>query len=56
MDETSLKVKGKWCCLYQAIDRKGNLVDSMLSERRDMAAAKTFFRGSVSVIEKLPRQ
>src|SRR4051812_41584799 len=31
VDETYLKVKGKWCYLYRAIDREGNLVDSMLS-------------------------
>ena len=56
VDETYVKVKGKWCYLYRAIDRAGNLVDSMLSETRDMAAAKAFFRGAVSVIGKLPRQ
>ena len=56
VDETYVKVKGKWCYLYRAIDREGNLVDSMLSETRDMAAAKTFLRGAVSVIGKLPRQ
>src|SRR5215813_8104408 len=56
VDETYVKVKGKWCYLYRAIDREGSLVDSMLRETRDMAAAKTFFRGAVSVIGKLPRQ
>src|SRR6266567_679239 len=35
-DETYLKVGGKWCYLYRAIDRDGNIVDSMLSEHRDM--------------------
>ena len=42
MDETYLKVRGRWCYLYRAIDRDGRLVDTMLSERRDMAAAKAF--------------
>jgi putative transposase len=42
-DETYVKVGGKWCYLYRAIDREGNLVDSMLSEHRDMQAAKRFF-------------
>ena len=37
-DETYIKVKGKWCYLYRAIDRDGNLIDSMLSATRDMDA------------------
>ena len=56
MDETYLKIKGKWSYLYRAIDREGNLVDSMLSATRDMAAAQRFFRGAVSVTGKVPRQ
>ena len=40
VDETYVNVKGKWCYLYRAIDRDGNLVDSMMSEKRDMEAAK----------------
>ena len=31
VDETYVKVHGTWCYLYRAIDRDGNLVDSMLS-------------------------
>ena len=46
MDETYLKVRGRWCYLYRAIDRDGNLVDTMLSEHRDMAAAQAFFRSA----------
>jgi len=45
-DETYLKVRGRWCYLYRAIDRNGNLVDAMLSEQRDMKAAKAFFRSA----------
>src|ERR671929_1536642 len=40
VDETYLKVGGRWCYLYRAIDRSGALVDVMFSEYRDMAAAK----------------
>ena len=36
VDETYIKVHGRWCYLYRAIDRDGNLVDSMLSETRDL--------------------
>ena len=39
VDETYLKVHGRWCYLYRAIDRNGNLVDVLFSEHRDMAAA-----------------
>jgi putative transposase len=40
VDETYIRVAGRWAYLYRAIDREGNLVDSMLSEHRDMQAAK----------------
>jgi putative transposase len=56
VDETYIKVKGKWCYLYRAIDGAGNLVDSLLSATRDMAAAQRFFRGALSIIDKDPLQ
>ncbi|GHO99909.1 hypothetical protein KSF_099570 [Reticulibacter mediterranei] len=42
-DETYLKVCGKWCYLYRAIDSDGNLVDSRLSEKRDLEDVENFF-------------
>jgi hypothetical protein len=42
--------------LYRAIDYDGNLVDSRLSEKRDMGAAKQFFRQAVSVVGHAPEQ
>lgn len=56
VDEMYLKVKGKWCYLYRAIDKAGNLVDSMLSLTRDMAAAQQFFRKTLSVLKEAPQQ
>jgi putative transposase len=56
VDETYLKVKGKWCYLYRAIDRDGNLVDSILSATRDMAAAQRFFRSTLAVVKQAPKQ
>ena len=38
------KLNGKWCYLYRGMDEYGDYVDSMLSETRDMAAAKAFFQ------------
>jgi transposase-like protein len=37
-------VKGRWTYLYRAVDKQGRTVDFLLSERRDVAAAKRFFR------------
>lgn len=53
-DETYVKVSGKWCYLYRAIDRDGNLIDSMLSEHRDMEAAKRFFSQAKEVVGHKP--
>jgi transposase-like protein len=49
VDETYIKGNGRWCYLYHAIDRSGALVDVRLSEKRDMAAAKAFFRSAKAV-------
>jgi len=43
MDETYIKVKGQWMYLYRAVDKEGNTVDFMLSEKRDEPAARAFF-------------
>lgn len=56
VDETYVKIKGKWCYLYRAIDRQGNLVDSMLSHKRDMAAAQAFFKQAIEVVGQPPER
>ena len=50
VDETYLKVRGRWTDLYGAIDRDGTLIDAMPSEHRDMAAAKAFFRSATATV------
>ena len=40
----------------RAIDREGNLVDSMLSATRDMGAAQRFFRSAQSMVNSAPTQ
>ncbi len=44
MDETYIKVKGKWKYLYRAVDKEGNTVEFLLTAKRDMKAAARFFR------------
>jgi transposase-like protein len=55
-DETYVKVHGRWCYLYRAIDRDGNLVDSLLRETRDMEAAKRFFARARTVVGHGPER
>ena len=43
-DETYIKVGGQWMYLYRAVDQHGKTVESYLSRRRDVGAAKAFFR------------
>ena len=54
VDGSYLKVRGRWCYLYRAVDRDGRLVDTMLSEHRDMAAAQAFFRSARSATGMTP--
>jgi transposase-like protein len=42
-DETYLKVAGTWTYLYRAVDQHGQVIDVMVSTRRDLAAARRFF-------------
>jgi putative transposase len=43
MDETYIKVKGKWIYLYRTVDKKGNIINFILSEKRDEPATRALF-------------
>lgn len=47
MDETYIKVKGKWTYYYRAVDKTGETLVFKLSERRDKAAARRFFKRAI---------
>jgi IS6 family transposase len=48
IEQTYIKVKGHWKYLYRAIDSMGKTIDFMLSENRDVSAAKRFFIKALS--------
>lgn len=43
MDETYVKVAGRWVYLYRAIDQYGQVIDVLVSEKRDLVATCRFF-------------
>ncbi|MFT7613327.1 MAG: putative transposase [Parvicellaceae bacterium] len=49
MDETYIKVQGKWRYLYRAIDKQGNTVDFLLTKRRQRMSAQSFLIKAVAL-------
>jgi len=48
MDETYIKIKGKWFYYYRATDKAGKTIDFYLSEKRDEKAARGFFEKAIA--------
>jgi putative transposase len=47
MDETYVKVKGRWYYLYRVVDKFGNTIDFLLSKNRTKKAARKFFNKAI---------
>jgi transposase-like protein len=47
VDETYIRVRGRWTYLYRAVDKQGLTVNFMLTEHRDIEAAKRFLTRAV---------
>jgi transposase, IS6 family len=43
VDETYVKVAGRWIYLYRAIDQFGQVIDVLVAQKRDLAATRRFF-------------
>ncbi|WP_246217524.1 IS6 family transposase [Paraburkholderia panacisoli] len=54
VDETYVKIRGKWAYLCRAVDRAGKTIDLRLSARRDVAAAKAFFAKAIRTQGRAP--
>jgi transposase, IS6 family len=47
VDETYVKIAGQWTYLYRAVDQRGQVIDVLLSGRRDLAAARRLFTSAL---------
>ena len=47
MDETYVKIKGKWAYLYRAVDTEGHTIDFLLTPNRDRDAAEAFLHKAI---------
>jgi transposase-like protein len=50
VDETYVKVNGVWRYVYRAVDQYGQVIDVLVSKRRDARAARRFFTRAVKLI------
>ena len=49
IDETDIKIRGKWGYLYRGVDTEGQTIDFFLSARRDIAAATRFLQQAIEM-------
>ena len=52
VDETYIKVKGKFTYLYRAVNKQGETIDFYLSPSRDSASAEHFLRKSLENLKQ----
>ncbi|MEU7875411.1 IS6 family transposase [Dactylosporangium sp. NPDC049140] len=56
VDETYIKLNGVWWYVYRAVDQYGQVIDVLVSARRDTDAARRFFRRALSVLKVTPTE
>ncbi|MEW2489843.1 IS6 family transposase [Streptomyces sp. NPDC048411] len=55
LDEVFIKINGKLKYLWRAVDQDGNVLDILVQNRRDTAAARRFFRTLLTKTRTVPR-
>ncbi|WP_433345465.1 IS6 family transposase [Micromonospora sp. CA-111912] len=56
VDETYVKVNGIWRYVYRAVDQHGQIIDVLVSTRRDAAAARRFFHRALTTLKVTPSE
>ncbi len=56
VDETYIRLAGRWVYAYRAIDEHGQVIDVYLSETRDTAAATAFFEQAIARTDVRPQR
>jgi transposase-like protein len=56
VDETYVKVAGRWLYLYRAVDQFGQVIDVYASARRDSEAARAFFQRAATTTGVVPSE
>jgi putative transposase len=55
LDEVFIKINGELKYLWRAVDQDGNVLDILVQDRRDKAAARRFFRRLMKKTGTVPR-
>ncbi len=56
VDETYVKVNGVWKYVYRAVDQHGQVIDVLVSARRDAAAARRFLHRALTTLKVTPSE
>jgi transposase-like protein len=54
VDETYVKIGGRWRYVYRAIDQLGQVIDVFVSPQRDAMAARRFFEEAIRTTKVTP--
>ena len=55
LDEVFIKINGKTHYLWRAVDQRGDVLDILVTSRRDAKAATRFFRKLLKGLKSVPR-